>query len=184
MEWLLFTSQLPVSPSSLRVMVWRRMKAAGAIGLQNGVWVLPRSKEHERVLQELLDNLKAEEAEGQSFAATALDESVEKKLLKRFRGQRDEEYAELIERCEGMLGELAKETKKKKFSFAELEENEDDLKKLEAWLQRIKARDHIGGDRATEAEHSLETCRKALQNFANHVYAQEQVTSKKDDSTK
>lgn len=31
MEWLLFTSQLPASPSRLRVMVWRRMKAAGAV---------------------------------------------------------------------------------------------------------------------------------------------------------
>jgi len=25
-------------------MVWRRMKAAGAVSLQNGVWVLPRAK--------------------------------------------------------------------------------------------------------------------------------------------
>ena len=180
MEWLLFTSQLPASPSSLRVMVWRRMKAAGAVSLQNGVWVLPRTKEQKRIVQELLNYLQEQGAEGQSFSATALSEKVEKDLLKRFRWQRDEEYAELIERCNGMQAELAKETKKKKFTFAELEENEDDLQKLESWLKRIKARDLVGGERATEAERALEACRKALKIFANRVYALEQVTSKKD----
>jgi hypothetical protein len=182
MEWLLFTSQLPASPSSLRVMVWRRMKAAGAVSLQNGVWVLPRTKEQERGVQEILNYLESQGAEGQSFAATALNEKVEKDLLNRFRGQRDEEYAELIERCEGLLSELTKETKKKKFTFAELEENEDDLQKLENWLKRIKARDLVGGERAEEAARSFEACRKALETFADQVYAIEQVTSKKDRS--
>ncbi len=183
MEWFLFTSQLPASPSSLRVMVWRRMKAAGALSLQNGVWVLPRTKEQERVVQELLAYLEEQGAQGQSFVATALSKAVENDLLKRFRDQRDEEYAELIERCEGLLGELAKETKKKKFTFAELEENEDDFRKLEDWLARIKTRDHVGGEHAPEAVRMLETCREALETFANSVYAQEQVTSN-DDSSK
>ncbi len=182
MEWLLFTSQLPASPSSLRVMVWRRMKAAGALSLQNGAWVLPRTKEHERVLQELLDDLKEQGADGQSFKATALSEKVEKDILKRFQEERDQEYDELIERCQGMLAELDKETKRKKFSFAELEENESDLQKLEGWLGRIKARDLVGGARAAEAAHALEACRKALRTFAERVYAREQVASKKDSS--
>ena len=182
MEWLLFTSQLPASPSSLRVMVWRRMKAAGAVGLQNGVWVLPRAKEQERVVQELLKYLEEQGAEGQSFTATALNEKVEKDLLKQFREQLDVEYAEMIERCGGMLAELEKETKKKKFTYAELEENEDDLQKLESWLKRIKVRDLVGGERVAEATRSLEACRKALQTFADHVYTQEQVKLKRDSS--
>jgi hypothetical protein len=182
MDWLLFTSQLPVSPSSLRVMVWRRMKAAGAIGLQNGVWVLPRTKEQERVAQELMKYVEEQGAEGQIFAATALSERVEKVLLKRFREQRDEEYSELIERCDGLLAELAKETKKKKFTFAELEENEDDLQKLKSWSARIKARDLVGGERASEAARKLDACQKALETFAARVYAQEQVTPKAESS--
>ena len=182
MEWLLFTSQLPASPSSLRVTVWRRMKAAGAMSLQNGVWLLPRTKGQERAVQELLDYLEHQGAQGQTFAATALTGKVEQGLIAHFKGQRDEEYSELIERCEGLLAELARETKKKKFTFAELEENEDDLQKLESWLKRIKARDLVGGERAAEAARSLDACRKALETFADHVYAQEQVTSKKDTS--
>jgi hypothetical protein len=177
MEWLIFTSQLPASPSSLRVMVWRKMKAMGAVSLQNGVWVLPRAKEQEQMVQELLKYLEEQRAEGQSFAATALGEKVENDILKRFRVQRDEEYTELIERCDGLLAELEKETKRKKFTFAELEENEDDLQKLESWLKRIQIRDLVGGARAAEAVHLVESCKKALEVFAEHVYSQEQITS-------
>jgi len=182
MNWLLFTSQLPTTPSSLRVMVWRRMKAAGAVGLQNGVWVLPHNKEQERFLEELLSYLKEQGAEGQSFAATALDQSVEKDLVERFRAQRDEEYAELIERCDGLLSELKKETQKNKFTFAELEENEDELQKLKNWLARIKARDYLSGKLTDKASHKIEICQKELEIFANQVYVQENVTSQNDSS--
>lgn len=180
MRWLLFTSQLPVSPSSLRVMVWRRMKAAGAVSLQNGVWVLPHTKEQEGIVEELLTYLREQGADGQSFAAIALSEAVEKDLIQRFRGLRDEEYAELIERCQGLCSELEKETKKKKFTFAELEENEDELQKLERWLSRIQTRDLVGGERAAEAVRSVKSCKKALEVFAKHVYAQEQMDPKQD----
>jgi hypothetical protein len=151
------------------------MKSAGAVSLQNGVWVLPDSKEHEHIVDDLLSYLQQQGADGQSFVATTLSEKVEKELVQRFRGLREEEYAELLERCQGLLAELAKETKKKKFTFAELEENEDELQKLESWLARIQARDLIGGEHAAEAVRSVEACKKALQVFANHVYSQEQI---------
>jgi hypothetical protein len=180
MKWLLFTSQLPASPSSLRVMVWRRMKAAGAVSLQNGVWLLPHTKEHEHMLDDLLSYLHGQGADGQSFAATTLRDKVDKDLVRRFRGLRDEEYAELIERCQGLLAELEKETKKKKFTFAELEENEDEHQKLESWLSRIQSRDLVGGERAAEAAHAVESCKTALEVFAEHVYAQGQIDPKED----
>ena len=177
MKWFLFTSQLPGTPSSLRVMVWRRMKAAGAVGLQNGVWVLPHGKEQEGFLGELLEYLEGQDAGGQAFTVTALNQAVEDGLVARFRAQRDEEYAELVERCQALLAELEKETRKEKFTFAELEENEDDLGKLMAWHARIRARDHVGGERAGEAARQIEACQKAVETFANQVYLREAVTS-------
>ena len=35
-RWLMFIPQLPSSPSSLRVLVWRRMRGAGAAALEPG----------------------------------------------------------------------------------------------------------------------------------------------------
>ena len=57
MEWLLFLSQLPAHPSSLRVNVWRKLRASGALGLQNGVWVLPDQPEQAKFLENLLDSI-------------------------------------------------------------------------------------------------------------------------------
>jgi len=53
MDWILFLSQLPTNPSSLRVTVWRKMRANGALGLQNGVWMLPDRSEQIHFLQDL-----------------------------------------------------------------------------------------------------------------------------------
>jgi hypothetical protein len=184
MKWLLFTSQLPSSPSSLRVMVWRRMKSAGAVGLQNGVWVLPCDKEQEHFFQEMLDYLKEQGAQGQAFTAMALDQSIEDELLGRFRAQRDEEYVELLEGCQDLLLELEKETKKKKFTFAELEENEDDLRKLKNWLAKIQGRKHVGGERGQEAVQQIAACERALEAFASEVYIREGITFPKEPDKK
>src|SRR5574341_1366109 len=103
MEWLLFLAQLPASPSSLRVMVWRRMKAAGAVGLQNGVWVLPRASEQERFLQELLDYVQGQHASGQVFIVQPVSEAVQQDILARFRADREREYDEFDEQCQAFL---------------------------------------------------------------------------------
>jgi len=52
-----------------------------------------------------------------------LDQRIEEDILERFQSDRSEEYDEFIERSEGFLAEIDKETKKQKFTFAELEEN-------------------------------------------------------------
>jgi len=65
---------------------------------------------------------------------------------------------------------------------AELEENEDGFQKLESWLVRIQTRDLVGGARAAQAVQFVESCKKALEVFAEHVYAQEQIDPKEDSS--
>ena len=79
---------------------------AGAVSLQNGVWILPHTKEQERIVEDLLSYLHEQGAGGQSFSATTLSKRVGEDLLRQFRRLRDEEYAELIERCQALLTEL------------------------------------------------------------------------------
>jgi hypothetical protein len=173
MEWLLFLSQLPASPSTPRVMVWRRMKAAGAVGLQNGVWVLPHTPEQERFLEELLDYVQEQHASGQVLIVRPANEAVQQDILARFRADRDQEYDEFCEQCQIFLAEVEKETARLKFTFAELEENEQNLQRLTGWLPKIQARDFFGGSQAEAAASAMEQCRQALEVFANQVYAQE-----------
>ncbi|MCA1739321.1 MAG: hypothetical protein LC740_10985 [Actinobacteria bacterium] len=55
-------------------------------------------------------------------------------------------------------------------TFAELEENEEDLAKLEAWVGKIRARDRFGAPLFGEVEQELAACREDLQAFAASVY--------------
>ena len=180
MELLMFLSQLPASPSSLRVMVWRRMKAAGAAGLQNGVWVLPNIPEQERFLQDLLDYVTGQGASGQIFIVRPVSDAVQQEILARFRADREREYDEFREQCQVLLAELEKETRRRKFTYAELEENERDLQKLVGWLPRIQARDFFDCGRAEAALVDLEGCRQALETFAGQVYDQEGVAAEEE----
>lgn len=172
-EWLLFLSQLPASPSSLRVMVWRRMRTAGAISLQNGVWVLPNYPDQQKFMLDLLETVQRQEGTGQVFLARTFTPEIESEILTRFRADRDQNYAEFLEQCQALKAELAKETGRKKFSFAELEENEQNLERLETWLPKIQNRDFFGADRRETALAALEEYKLDLQEFSRRVYSQE-----------
>lgn len=170
MDWLLFLSQIPSHPSSLRVNVWRKLRAAGALGMQNGVWVLPSSPEQVKFLQDLLEMIQSQGASGQILTAAPLNPAVEQDILARFRADREEEYTEFLERSQDFLTEIHKETEKQKFTFAELEENEQDLQRLENWLARIQKRDFTGGEKADQALAALENCRASFEVFSGEVY--------------
>ncbi len=176
-QWLLFLPQLPSSPSSLRVLAWRRLRASGAATMQNGVWVLPNSPENEQLLRDLLKEIQAQSGTGYLLTASPLDPIQNEEILERFRSDRDQEYSEFCERCSGFLVEIEKETALKKFTFAELEENEDDLHKLTGWLRKIRTRDFFKGHQAPRAAAMLTECQEALKNFATAVYTQEGLTS-------
>ncbi len=175
MNWLLFLPQLPTSPSTLRVTVWRRMRAAGALGLQNGVWVLPSTPENRQFAEGQMAYIKEQGAVSYLFEAMTLNPSIEATVLAGFRAQRDEEYTEFCERCDALLAELDKESANEKFTFAELEETETDLHKLEAWLGKITGRDFVGGNRKRAALDQLGRCREAYERFAAQVYARQGI---------
>lgn len=170
MEWLLFFSQLPSNPSSLRVNVWRKLRAAGALGMQNGVWMLPKVPEQLKFLEELLNTIRDQGASGQIFTVSPINDEFEKDILSRFRADRDEEYTEFLERSQEFFAEIEKETGKQKFTFAELEENEQDLQRLSSWLEKIQKRDFTGGEKAQKAIDAFNHCQAVFETFASEVY--------------
>jgi uncharacterized protein YdbL (DUF1318 family) len=172
-QWLLFCPQFPAIPSSPRVMVWRRMRSAGSVGLDNGLWILPDTEASEKVIQEIKTYIENQGGTSKTFLANTFDDATEAEIVARFKQDRAEEYGELKEQCVDFLAEIDKEIGRKNFSFAEYEENEQDLVKLEAWFEKVKQRDFMGTDQAKESAECLETCRQALQQFAIEVFNHE-----------
>lgn len=171
--WLIFFPQTPATPSSLRVLVWRRLQQAGAINLQGGAWMLPHAREQEQVLLTLLTEMEQQGGSGFFLEAKAPNEVIQAGLIERFQGERAKEYQEFSERCQQFLQEVEKETHAHKFTFAELEENEQDLQKLTRWLRKIQQRDFFPSSSNQKAQERLTQCRLALQMFTTSVYEQE-----------
>lgn len=172
-EWLLFMAQLPAEPSSARVAMWRRLKSAGAASLLTGTWVLPASEGHTAMLAQLADTVRGQGGSAALFAGHQIDGATPDEVEARFRADRAREYDEFATRGDGLLAEIAKETAAGKFSFAELEEIEDDLEKLTVWLAKIEARDFFPTERHDQATALLATCREKALVFAETTYEQQ-----------
>jgi hypothetical protein len=99
-----------------------------------------------------------------------LDTAQEEKVIARFRADRDEEYREFLGKCADFEAEIAKETADEHFTYAELEENDEDLKKLRSWIAKITKLDFYGGHLKDEAARRLAQCEVLLDTYARQVF--------------
>ena len=169
-SWLLLTYKVPPEPAARRIAIWRKLKGMGAVYLQNGVCLLPKTDEHLRRLKMLEKDV--EEAQGDSvlLETIALDRGQEDKVVARFRADRDEAYVEFIDKCDDFEREVAKEIAASHYTYAELEENDVDLKKLQRWLAKIERLDFYDGEKAEEARARLKGCEAVLDDYARRVF--------------
>lgn len=168
MEWLLLIYKLPTEPSRYRASIWRKLKEAGAIYLQQGAAALPANIESLALMRSLVQEVG--QMEGTAYLAQSTWLSNESELEAAFNAARAAEYTEVLGRCRDFHRELAKERAIHNYTFAELEENEEDLHKLETWLGKVSRRDRFGCPLRQEAEQALHACRTDLEDFAAAVY--------------
>ncbi len=106
--WLLLITNLPGRNPTLRMRIWRALKSAGAGLLRDGAYVLPHGERSRRVLEEQAAEIRAAGGAVQivSFDAESAAQTAELAAL----FDRADEYADAIERLEGLKGELGKLT--------------------------------------------------------------------------
>lgn len=171
--WLLFLVQLPRTPSSARVALWRRLRAVGATTLVNGAWVLPESAPHAELFGQLQDGVAQQGGTVFVLRVSVPSPEVNDAIIGRFQADRGKEYDEFAERCDALSAELDKETRARKYTFAEMEENEQDLEKLVRWLAKIQERDFFPDERGQRSADMLTRCRSAVEAFSQAVYTAE-----------
>jgi len=169
--WLLLIYRIPSEPTRLRATVWRRLKGLGAVYLQNSVAALPAGSASERALRKLRREILDMGGTAQLLASQAL--AGQQDILGVFQAARDDEYEEIVDKCQDFHGQLQKEYDAGHYTYAELEENEEDLVKLRNWLAKITERDVFGAPRRAATLEAIASCELALEEYAARVYAEE-----------
>ena len=169
--WLVLIYRVPSEPSRLRSAVWRRLKSLGAIYLQNSAAALPASVGNERALRKLRSQILDMTGTAALLSCRVL--AGEQEVRATFQAARNDEYEEIVDKCEDFLGQVKKEYVANHFTYAELEENEVDLVKLRNWFGRVRERDVFGASGREAAEQGLASCEQALEEYAARVYAEE-----------
>jgi hypothetical protein len=169
-SWLLLTYKVPPDPSTRRIALWRKLKAMGAVYVQNSVCLLPKTEDHLRRLKVIENEIEEMGGDALLLETVSLDKTEHGKVVARFRTDRDEAYKEFIDKCADFEAEIARETKAKHFTYAELEENDEDLEKLKGWFAKIRKLDFHSAPLSTQADARLTHCVALLESYAKHVF--------------
>lgn len=152
--WILLVYRLPREPSRHRVAVWRKLKALGALYLQDGAAVLPEDTFAREQLEWL--QLRVREAGGEAtlWEATPNTAAEREDLVRTFSASRDEAYREITEAA----GRLRRKAGLGGDGAGLME----DLKKLEREFRAERRRDYFRSPRRFEALGALREARQAL----------------------
>ncbi|HKB30710.1 MAG TPA: Chromate resistance protein ChrB [Streptosporangiaceae bacterium] len=170
-KWLLLIYRVPAEPTRLRATVWRRIKGLGAIYLQNSAAALPHAVGTERALRALRKEIT--EMGGTAYLLSTDVLAGEADIEAAFNAARDDEYEEIVDRCADFLAQVEKEYVAEHFTYAELEENDEDLVKLRNWFDKVRARDVLGASGQAAAVTALGRCEQVLEEYASRVYTEE-----------
>ncbi|MEY9965181.1 DNA-binding transcriptional regulator PaaX [Streptacidiphilus sp. MAP12-16] len=170
-RWLVLVYKVPVEPTRLRAGVWRKIKGLGAIYLQNSVAALPQTAAAERSFRVLRNEITEMGGSAYLLVSQVLAGSAE--MVQAFNAARDDEYEEIVDRCQDFLKEIEKEYRAEHFTYAELEENDEDLVKLRNWFAKVHARDVLGASGVAATRSALQRCEEVLDEYAARVYAEE-----------
>lgn len=150
-SWLILTGSLPASPSTLRVRIWRSLKATGCAPLRDGVYLLPATSSTAASFWASETALREAGCEAHMLEVTPRNSAQEGEFVARF--DRREQYAELAQQL--------KEARRTLRSVGEPEARKE-LRQLGAQLEAIRARDFIGSPLAGPAAASLEALRREV----------------------
>jgi oligoendopeptidase F len=132
--------------------------------------LLPKTADHVRRLKIIENEIVQMDGEAVLLETNGLDRLQQEKLLACFNQDRNETYQEFLERCTAFESEIARKSAAGNLTFAELEENEEDLKKLATWFEKIRKLDFHSASLATDSRERLAHCEALLKAFAQQVF--------------
>jgi hypothetical protein len=175
LDWTLVTYRLAAEPSRHRVAVWRELRKLGALSLQQATWAVPRRRDLLEGVDRVVALVEAGGGAAIVFDSTPRDERSAARLEALFTEEREAEWLEFLADCDKYEKELKKEIQIKKFTPAELIEEEQSLDRLRRWFYELRARDVFKAGSFDKAELRLKECTEKMEEFAERVFKEVEI---------
>src|SRR5919206_204916 len=146
-RWLLLIHQLPAQPAYLRVKVWRRLQALGAVAVKNAVYVLPAGERAREDLGWLLREIASGGGEAFVCEARLVDGLTDRQVRALFDRARDADYEELAKQARDLAAGLEGGPCAERRAEARPQ-----LARLKARLAQVAAIDFFGAPGSQAAE--------------------------------
>ena len=150
-SWLLLITNLPGRNPTLRMRLWRALKAGGAGSLRDGVYVLPDSDAARKAFEEHAQEIK--EGGGVAYVLALEASSPEQDVAFRALFDRTADYAELAAQLSGFRREMAKLTEV---------ESRQKLTAIGRDVAAVVDRDYFSGKAREQIEATLADVQTAL----------------------
>ncbi|MCE3247823.1 MAG: ChrB protein [Geminicoccaceae bacterium] len=138
-RWLLLIHQLPAKPAYLRVKVWRRLQALGAVPVKNAVHILPATAEAQEDFAWLRREIVDGSGEAMVCEARFVDGLSDREIRELFRQARDADYHALADEARALAAGLEAQT-----SSEHRAEAQRQLARLKTHLGQVVAIDFFG----------------------------------------
>jgi hypothetical protein len=147
-RWVLFMPTIPAKPASVRVKIWRRLQALGAVGLRGSVYALPNRDECVELFEWLSRELGELGGQASICEGRFLDASTDDDIERRFIDARNADYAEISAAAK----QLAKKLEARRIAPEQIAALTDQHGKLAQRFGEVAAIDflHVPGREAAE----------------------------------
>jgi hypothetical protein len=140
-RWLLLIHQLPAKPAYLRVKVWRRLQALGAVAVKNAVYALPANEQTQEDFEWVLKEITEGGGEAMICEAQLIDGVSDQEVRSLFTAARDGDYEEMAKEAR-VLTEALRQDLNAKTKV----EGRAQLTRLKGKLAQVVAIDFFGAN--------------------------------------
>ena len=147
-SWLLLMHQIPPKPGYLRVKIWRRLQALGAVAIKNSVYALPNTDDTREDFEWVLREVVKEGGEATLCEARLIEGLSDEEVQRSFHAARDADYAEIAEAARKLEAELPR----KGIPEDRRSQLETDLARLRRRLTEVGRIDFFGAPGREAAE--------------------------------
>src|SRR5918996_1378531 len=105
--WLLLIHQLPPQPAYLRVKIWRRLQALGAVAVKGAVYALPHDEQTQEDLRWLVREIVGSGGEASLCEARFVDGLSDQQVRALFDAARDADYGTIRKEAGALVDVLA-----------------------------------------------------------------------------